>query len=136
MALLDAVAPQSGECVLDEIATNASVPMRGGNGEMVNQAATTVVPTEDRRDHGVVDGCYEAERRIALQKPRDVLERISATQTQAFGSLPERPGLRVVFNFKHSDIDAHLPLSAQRTAAQPQPHSQTECEVDGNAEHA
>jgi hypothetical protein len=71
VAFIDVVAAQGSESLCHESAPQASAAMGGGYGEMVNQAATTIMSAKDGCDQSVIFSRDQAEPGIALEEPID-----------------------------------------------------------------
>jgi 4'-phosphopantetheinyl transferase EntD len=82
--------------------------MRGSDCEVMNEAATAVMPTQNRCYDGLIIHRDEAESGIALEKSRDIVDRIGATQPHTLHRLPQAARLSVVFGAKHANFEAHF----------------------------
>lgn len=90
-ALRDALATQSVKACLDQAATDAAPPMGNRDGEMMQIAAPSVVPTEHSPNElTLCVGRDEAEFRVSLQKGTDGLTGIGLIETDTLGGFPQR----------------------------------------------
>lgn len=104
VALLNALSRKCRQPRRDERATETTTPVFAVYRQMVNQAATAIVPAQDGTNHSTAVERHEARARIAIQEAANAVEGIGFAQADACRVLPKRERGRVVLSSERDNV--------------------------------